>query len=371
MKRKIIIITVCIILLLIGYFGAKAMGNISEDNSEIYSEALKSVFTQRVNNGTVSINLEENGNLVAENKIEIYSEVQGVLQQGRKDFKPGVFYKKGEVILRTDSKEFYASILAQRSSLQNMIASIMPDLRLDYPESYLKWEQYLNGFDLDKTTPKLPKTNSNQEKLFITSRNILTTYYNIKNLEERLSKYVIRAPFDGVLTEANVTKGALVRSGQKLGVFIDPSSFELEINLNETYINLLEIGGSVSLRNMSNSQQWEGVVKRINGTVDSESRTIKVFITVKGQDLREGMFLKAVIPSKIKEQAIEIPLNLLINENAVYAVENNQLLLITIDVLYYNDNTVVIKGVPNQTLLVSTPMASAYVGMKVKPIQQD
>ena len=42
----------------------------------------------------------------------------------------------------------------------------MPDIRLDYPEQYEKWEQYLRDFDFDKPTPKLPAINSEKEKFF-------------------------------------------------------------------------------------------------------------------------------------------------------------------------------------------------------------
>ena len=127
-------------------------------------------------------------------------------------------------MLSLNSDEFYASLQSQKSNLYNLITSILPDLRLDYPTEFKKWETYLKGFDMNKTTPKLPDFSSDKEKYFISGRGILTAYYNVKNLEVRLSKHQIRAPFSGILTEALVTPGTLVRVGQKLGEFIDPSS---------------------------------------------------------------------------------------------------------------------------------------------------
>ncbi len=50
---------------------------------------------------------------------------------------------------------------------------------------------------------------SEKENYFITGRGIVSSYYNLKNLEQRLSKYVISAPFSGILTEALVTEGTL------------------------------------------------------------------------------------------------------------------------------------------------------------------
>ena len=114
---------------------------------------LKTVFVENVKNGTVPITITANGNLVAKNKIEIFSEVQGVLQPTSKEFRPGNSYRKGEVILKLNSEEHYANLQAQKSNLYNNITSIMPDIRLDYPEQYAKWEQYLRDFDFEKTHP--------------------------------------------------------------------------------------------------------------------------------------------------------------------------------------------------------------------------
>ena len=74
-----------------------------------------------------------------------------------------------------------------KSNLYNSIAAIMPDLRLDFSDVFQKWQSYLSGFDLNKTTPKLPEMTSDKENYFITGRGIVTNYYNVKNLEQRLS----------------------------------------------------------------------------------------------------------------------------------------------------------------------------------------
>ena len=58
-----------------------------------------------------------------------------------------------------------------------------------------------------------------KENYFISGRGIVSSFYNVKNLEQRLSKYNISAPFNGILVEALVTEGTLIRNGQKLGEF--------------------------------------------------------------------------------------------------------------------------------------------------------
>ena len=197
MTRKIILS-----LLGLGFVvGAVLLSNYWIENKKSpkpkLTKVVKTVYVDTVQNSTVPITVEASGNLVAKRRVELYSEVQGVFQSGRKLFRPGQTYSKGEVLIRVDAAEYYASVQSAKSDLYNSIAAIMPDLRLDYPEVYDKWLSYIRGFDIENTTPKLPEMSSETENYFITGRGIVSRYYNVKNLEQRLAKYTITAPFKG------------------------------------------------------------------------------------------------------------------------------------------------------------------------------
>ncbi|WP_299122642.1 HlyD family efflux transporter periplasmic adaptor subunit [uncultured Tenacibaculum sp.] len=364
--RKVIIVVAGIVVLGLAFLISNYLKNSKKVPEQKVTKVEKTVFVKEVKNGDVAINISANGNLVAKNKVDIYSEVQGVLQNTGKDFRVGVSYKKGQTLLKINNQEFYASIQSQRSSLQNLIASIMPDMRLDYPDSFESWNAYLKNFDINKTVQPLPVPKSDKEKYFITGRNIYTTFYTIKNLETKLGKYNIRAPFNGVLTEALVTNGTLVRSGQKMGEFIDNSVFELALSVNGGLVDVLEVGKLVALHNLEKTKVWKGKVSRINGKIDQASQTVQVFIEVKGKDLREGMYLEANVPVKSEKEAIEVNRKLLVENKAVYVVRNNVLDLVEINPVHFNENTVVIKGLANGEELVNKPVAGAYAGMPVK-----
>ncbi|NER14835.1 HlyD family efflux transporter periplasmic adaptor subunit [Leptobacterium flavescens] len=329
-------------------------------------KVVKTVFIDTVENRTVPIVIPANGNLTALRRVELYAEVQGVLKGGNKLFKPGQKYVKGESLLRLDASEYYATVQSQKSNLYNLVTSIMPDLRLDYPEAYPKWQTYLSNFDINKSVPPLPQMNSEQEKFFVTGRNIVSTYYNVKNLEERLSKYSIRAPFSGILTEALVTEGTLVRNGQKLGEFIDPSIYELEVAINKSFSDLLKVGEEVKLNNLENTKSWTGRVSRINGRIDQATQTISAFIEVKGEDLKEGIYLEAHLNARNEENAISISRKLLVDESQVFVVKDSILDLIPVTPVYFSDKEVVVKGLPNGTRILSRTVPGAYAGMLVK-----
>jgi len=332
-----------------------------------FAKTIKTVFVKEVNNKDVDIVLTASGSLVAKEKIEIYSEVQGILKTSKKLFKAGSNYYKGETLLSLNSDEFYASIQSQKSNLYNLITSTLPDLRLDYPSEFKKWESYLQSFNLEKTTPTLPKFSSDKEKYFITGRGILTAYYNVKNLEVRLTKYNIKAPYTGVLTEALVSPGTLVRSGQKLGEFINPGVYEMEVSINAAFADLLKVGNAVKLTNLEKTKNYTGKVVRVNGKVDQTSQTINAYVDVSSDDLKEGMFLEADLVAKSEQDAIEVSRKLLVDNKAIYTVKNDSILsLVNVNPVYFSDENVVIKGLENNQKILTQVLPGAFDGMIVK-----
>ncbi len=366
MVRKIISIALGIILLVGAFYIAKSLIDSNQRPRQEVPQVIKTVYTQSVINGEVPIMVNANGNLIASRKMELYSEVQGIMLETNKPFKPGQSFKKGDVLLRLDSREFYTSLLSQRSALYDRIAAMMPDLKLDYPEAFERWNAYLKGFDLNKNIKNLPKSITDKDRFFVTSRQIITTYYNVKNLEERYEKHVIRAPFDGVLTASLVNAGTLIRTGQMLGEFISLERFELEVAVNADYLDVMKVGRQVKLIDLNNKKEWIGTVKRVNGRIDQETQTINVYLGVSGKGLIEGMYLEAKIEAIPQSNAIEIPRSLMLNEKEIFIVENEKLVVKEIMPVHYTDNTVIIKGLENGTNMISRPVAGGYAGMPVK-----
>lgn len=335
----------------------------------VIKKTIKSVLTDTVQNKEIPIIIPANGSLVAKQRIELYSEVQGILKLGKKLFKTGQFYQKGETLIHVDATEYFASVQSAKSILYNDLVAIMPDLRLDFPEVYKKWQSYLSSFDMNRPIHKLPKMTTEKENFFIVGRGIVSSYYNVKNLEERLNKYKITAPFDGILTEALVTEGSLIRSNQKLGEFISPSIYEMQVSISKSFAHTLETGKKVTLRNLDKTEEYTGIITRINGSVDPETQTFEVFIEVKGERLKEGVYLEALIDAKKVDNAIEINRNLLLENNEIFCIVNQTLQKIKVTPVHFSDTKAVLQNIPNGTVILKSPVAGAYAGMLIRPFK--
>jgi len=364
--RNIILSILGVVLIVGAIYIGNNIANSKEKTRPVPQKVIKTVFTDTVQNGVIQIIIPANGSLVSKRRVELYAEVQGVFRTSGKLFKPGQEYNQGETLIRIDASEYYASVQSSKSNLYNSIAAIMPDLRLDFPEVFPKWEAYLKGFDINKTTPKLPEMTSEKENYFITGRGIISNYYNVKNLEQRLAKYNIRTPFKGILIEALVTEGSLIRNGQKLGEYIDPSVYEMEVALSKTYARLLKVGESVQLNNIEHTETYSGAVSRVNGSIDPTTQTITAFIEVKNEALKEGMYLEANLNAKEEKEAIEISRSLFLDTDQIFIVRDSILDLIDVKPVYFSDSKVVLKDVPDGTVILSKPVPGAYAGMLVK-----
>ncbi|MBP1840280.1 efflux RND transporter periplasmic adaptor subunit [Formosa algae] len=364
--RKIILTVLGILLIVASFFLAKYLIDNKNKVKPVAPKVVKVVFADTVKNSTIPIVIPANGNLTAKRRFELYAEVEGIFKPGNVLFKAGQTYKKGQTLIRIEDSEYYSTVQSAKSDLYNSIAAIMADLRLDFPEVFPKWEAYLRSFDLNKATPKLPEMSSEKENYFITGRSIVSNYYNVKNLEQRLSKYVIRTPFKGILTEALVNEGTLIRNGQKLGEFIDPSVYEMEVAISKSFAGLLQVGEAVALKNLEGTESYTGKVSRVNGSVDATTQTIQVFIDVQDENLKEGMYLEAYVDAKDEENAIEIDRNLLLDTKEIFVVRDSVLDVIPVKPIHFSDTKVVLKDVPDGSVIVARPIQGGYAGMLVK-----
>ena len=162
----------------------------------------------------------------------------------------------------------------------------------------------------------------------------------------------------------------MVRPGQQLGEYIDTSVFEVELAIQKNFSDLLQIGEKVELSTLNSDETFNGTVSRINGKIDQATQTIKVYVEVKEEGLKEGMYLEAELEAREIENAYEISRKLLVDESKIYYVKDSILDIMEIDPVYFSPKQVIVKGIPEGTRILSRPIPGAYVGMLIK-VEQD
>ncbi len=356
------------IIIIIGGISIFYLARGSRANSEpqsVSSTSYTKVKAQQVTLKSLPYWIEATGTLTAKRKVELYSEVQGTLLATKTVFKEGSKFRKGELLLRINSAEHLAQLQSNKSSLVNQIAAMMPDMEVDFPEASTKWAAYLRDFNIEGPLEPLPKTTSDSEKLFVTGKNIVQTYYTVKNLQERLAKYYISAPFTGTVTESNVDVGSLVRSGQKLGEFIEPTVYELELAITAADSRYLKDEQSISLSSLNGEDFYSGKISRINPRIDQETQTINVIVEVADKRLREGQYLKARIEGESLEDVFMISSELLVENNHMYVIKDSALHLQKIIPINYLADSIIVRGLDSGMMIAQEVIPNAHPGMKV------
>ncbi|MCP4443533.1 MAG: HlyD family efflux transporter periplasmic adaptor subunit [Aureispira sp.] len=365
--RQIVIVVVAIAILGAAMMVKSKLGERpAAKKRSAKTSAAKTVQVFQAENKTIQTKVPLYGRLAAFEKTELYSEVSGMLVKSSQPFRAGTRFKSGTVLLQLDAKEQALNLQAQRSALLTSITQMMPDLKTDFSESLEQWDNYRNNLDLKAKTPELPTPKSDREKDYVTLRNIYNQFYNIKSLEERLGKYIIRAPFSGEITESFINTGSFIRAGQKIGTLMNTSNYELEASIPLKDMQYVKIGDKVKLSSEDIGGEWTGRIHRIGNTIDTKTQTVKLYIKVNGKNLRENMFLTGTIEADMIADVIEVPRRLLVNNEAVYTIKDSTLSLKTVQLVKLSENTALIQGVPNGSSILQERFTGAYDGMKVQ-----
>jgi membrane fusion protein (multidrug efflux system) len=311
MKARYIVILMFFAVVVWGLFTLMSNKEKFElDPAQEKESGVRYVKTFIANPGSNPIIIEGSGRISTSQKVDISAEVQGLLIQTGKTIKPGVSFRKGEMLYSIRNADARLTLQARKSSYLNLIANALPDIKLDFSSNYENWKNFYESIDVNKVLPDLPETKSQKEKTFLSLKNIFTEYFNIKADEERLWKYAIVAPFEGSITDVYAEPGSVVNPGTKIATIIRTGDLEVEIPVDARNIVNVKVGADVILNASSGNKTYEGKVIRIGEFVNAATQSVPVYISIikKKEDvLYNGMYLTAQINCGSMEGTVKIP----------------------------------------------------------------
>ncbi len=327
------------------------------------------VRAQQVNYETNSAVISATGRLSSQEEVDLTSEVQGQILQGNAILREGTTFNKGDLLVRIFDEEVKNNLKAAKSRFMHGIASILPDIKIDYPESYSKYQSFFSSIKIDKPLPDLPGLDSEKEKVFLASRNILNDYYGIKSSEVRIERYKMYAPFDGTFTNVFMEVGSVANMGSRIASMIRTDKLELSVPVESDDIYWIKVGDKVTATTQDGIHSWDGVVARKSGYVDPGTQSITVFVNLKpssGNPLYQGQYLRATFSNKTIENSIEIPRNAIFDKNKVYIVENDLLAEREVHVHKMTSKTVILSGLEVDSWVVTEPLINVSEGVNAE-----
>lgn len=334
----------------------------------------RTVETQSLIFGDHTLLIDGNGIVESQKTLNVISEVNGQVTFVKNDLKSGTYVNKDEIIVKVDSREIENELQSLRSEFMNSIASVLPDLKFEDKDAYDKWYKYFSEININEELDELPEISSNQEKIKISSRNIFTRYYNIRNREIQYSKYSIKAPFAGYVKSEGLLEESFVTRGQQLFILRDSKNLEVTVPLLVEEFNNIDFGYNPRVKIYSEKNPEEylyGRVVRKETSLERNSQTLNVYVNFNNANLNTyllpGNYVHVEIEGKDLSNVALLPRHTVDQDGFIYTMEDGKLNRRNVDVAAIQNNLAVIKKtVPEGLDVVTTILQKPLIGMQIK-----
>src|SRR6056297_1953168 len=334
--------------------GNEAPKNPAENKMEAAAEAINTAQIRfvTVKTDSVATSISVSGRITADNRVELFPEVQGKMTAGNKPFREGVSYQKGEIIVTLDDSDTRLQVQSSRSKFKTLVSALMADIKLDHPETFPLYKAWFQTLSADKSISPVPAFEKDARR-FLESKGVYELYYSIKSAEDRLGKFTIRAPFSGIVSAAKAEPGQVVGPQFHLGTLVDPSLFILNASIDPDDGEWILPGQTLEVSNQNQNRIYTATIKRVNPSVDLASQQVFVYLEVSGDKLQEGMYLEGEIDSKRIKELARIPKTALTRTRYVIAKRDGQLIEVPVQIEELERSHLWISGLENGEEIVA------------------
>ena len=307
--------------------------------------------TKDVKYAELTTSMEYRGRVSSYNNVSIAPVVSGRLLKGDVELKEGTSFKKGDILFHVNDDDVKASYIASKCSYLNVLSQCLPDIKFDFPDEYKKWNNFFNSIDIEKELPLLPKINSNKEKIYLASNDVLTNYYSLKKSEITLSKYFVRAPFDGSIVTVNKEIGDVISMNSTVASIIRTDIHEITVPVIVEDVKWININDQAEVS--YNGYKTIAKVDRKSRAVDEATQSVNIYLILKGKgNLLQGQYVDVTFSDK-RIKGLEIPREALITGNKVYQLKDGKLIANIVNLVKKLDDSYIINGLDTSLVVVS------------------
>jgi multidrug efflux pump subunit AcrA (membrane-fusion protein) len=354
MKRnQLILVGVFVLLSALMFFRvtSKATKPISENKE---AQTLKYVPVSEVKNMSRNLQLISYGQITPNMELDVSFEVQGKLEKGDLQLKPGVKFKMNQLLFKVNEEEAFYTLSSRKAQLSNLIIGIMPDIELDFSGEKGKWLNFLDQLVPEKRLPELPSIRNTREKMFITSKGILSEYYSIRSLEARMEKYYYLAPFSGTVLEVFAEPGSVVNPGGRIARIARTGELEVKVPIALATVKKFKEQGSADFTDATGQAVGRGNIIRISDVINQKTQSVDVYYSVKadgGATVYNGMYVNVAIEQEATQESFALPRSA-VRDNLVSLLVSGKLVDRSIVVVGSKPDTLFVSGLKDGDLVV-------------------
>lgn len=289
---------------LVAALGAAGCGQAGAEGAQ--GEAFVRVINVEVSEITTESFVDQirlTGTVWANQDVQVAAEESGVIREILKE--KGARVRAGDPLLRIDDAVLAAQVAQARAQAELASQSWVRRKRL--------WEEDGVGSEIAYLEAKFGAEQ---------------TAANLRGLEERLSRTVIRAPFAGTLEARLVEVGSMVSPGQVVGRVVDLDPVKIVAGVPERYAADVRVGArAVVSFDVFPGDEQEAPITFVGSTVDPRNRTFFIEIVIPNP---RGL-IKPEMVSNVALARRELDAAVVVPQDALVRVENGYVAFVAVE----------------------------------------
>ncbi len=231
-------------------------------------------------------------------RVDIKPEASGRIKAVH--FQEGAFVGKDKLLLEIEEQKLLRRLSSQEAALEEAQARL-ENLRRNYERfSILRSQEVVSEEEYDQVKTDLEATEAQVRRL----------KSDVEHVREEIDDTIIRAPFDGYISERLADPGSFVSEGETLTVLYQVDPMKISFFLPEKYFGRTSLGQKVRVAVPAYpDESFEGEVDYISPSIDESTRKFRVRAEIENPEnlLRPGFFAQATLILGKLEESLVIP----------------------------------------------------------------
>lgn len=335
-----------------------------------------------------SIQIDSFGTVQAGIRSDVYPLVSGQIVKVSPQFKSGLAFKKGDILLEIDATDYQLALQQQRSELAQAEVALAEELaRSD--QARRDWETQQR--QAQKRSEPISDYALRKPQLILARTNLDTAIEMLAVAQLNLERTRVRAPYDGFVISTFVDVGEVASPSIRIAEIYDAHSLEVRLPVASKDLAFIELpqqasskrleqkGAEVELVSTLAGQTtlWQGRLVRSDVVIDSATQQVFMIAEVDAHSdahfpLKLGQYLKAQIQGRTLEGALVVPNNAVYQGAHVYVVRNDRVYKEDIQIRWRNKQfSVIERGLQAGDQLVTTLLGQVTSGTAVAITGED
>ncbi len=318
------------------------------------------------------------GAVMPSRAITLKSRVGGFVQTISPKLIPGGIFKKAQVMLTLEQKDFELNVARKKAVLDRLSAS----LRLEMGRQEVAQEE-LKILQKDAESPILDADLALREpQMAQIKADIAAARADLDLARLNLERTIIKAPFNCLITAVHVQTGSQISAQDALAELSGTDAYWVKAAVPVEHLKWIKIPsapddtGSPATITDQNTTLHQGRVIRLLGELGSETRLATLLIAIDDPlglsrpidaPLLLNNYVQVAVQGEKISDVIALPRAMVRNQNQVWVAADGHLDIRTIDIVWRDsDHVFVESGLETGDAVILSDMSSPVEGMTLR-----